>query len=482
MAISFGNTTFSTDGLVLYYNPSDPKNYILTEVEILVIGGGGGGSENQYDDGSGGGGGGFVQTIVPVSSSTAYTITVGTGGATGGSGSQGQNSSALGIIAYGGGGGSSHRSSGGAVNGASGGGSGGQYSADTPVVGRAIYGDQGNDGGYSTSYGGGGGGGAGTAGQGTMNYGWGGHGGRGRASSISGTLRYYSAGGGGWGYASEGMGGSGIGGNSGTSPVQNTGAGGGGGKSTDGNKRATSGANGIVIVRYPGPQKATGGNSISFINGHTVHTFTSSGTFTTLGSPTNGSTVYGLYDLSNNLNTANTLGASFAPTYSTSFGGVLSFDGVDDILQIRRSPSLLNLKAGTGGSGFTVLFWARSTNAAGNWRKFIGNDDGDNYIDLYQSPGGLYWTECASTLYVDGVQYAQGGFSTANAGWHFFGATNFNNNGLVPSRDIAIGHEPDQVRAYPFNMNFGQLFIYNRILSLSEINEIFNLTRNRYGI
>jgi len=482
MAISFGNNTFSTDGLLLHFNPSDPKNYILTEVEILVVGGGGGGSENQYDDGAGGGGGGFVQTIVPVSSSTAYNINVGPGGSTGGSGSVGTNSSALGIIAYGGGGGASHRSAGGAVDGASGGGSGGQYSADTPVVGRAVYGNQGTDGGYSISYGGGGGGGAGGNGQGSFIFGHGGHGGRGRASNISGTLRYYSAGGGGWGYASEGMGGMNIGGNSGNSPVANTGSGGGGGKSTDNNKRATNGAAGIVIIRYPGPQKATGGNSITFIHGHTVHTFTSNGTFTTLGMPSNGSPVYGLYDLSHNLNTANTLGASFAPTYTTSFGGVLSFDGVDDILQIKRSPSLLNLKADTGGSGYTFLFWAKSNNAVSGWRKFIGCDDADNYIDLYQSPSGYYNQECSSSLFVDGVAVGNGAFFVSNAGWHFYGATNLNSGGKIPIRDIAIGHEPDQARAYPFNMNFGHLFIYNRVLSLTEINQIFNLTRNKYGV
>ena len=53
------------------------------------------------------------------------------------------------------------------------------------------------------------------------------------------------------------------------------------------------GGSGVVVVRYkiasaPGVQKATGG-AISFYNGKTIHTFTSSGTFATTSdwSPTN---------------------------------------------------------------------------------------------------------------------------------------------------------------------------------------------------
>jgi len=481
MTISVGSSSFISDGLVLYFNPSDPKNYLLNEVEVLLIGGGGGGSENQYDDGSGGGGGGFLQRVTNVSSSTAYTITVGNGGGTGGSGSVGGNTSAFGLIAYGGGGAASHRSSGGTVDGASGGGSGGQYSSDTPVVGRTLYPDQGNDGGASITYGGGGGGGAGSAGQGAIVYGHGGYGGKGRASSISGTLRYYSGGGGGFGYANLGRGGIGGGGSPGVSPQSNSGGGGGGGKTTG--TRSNAGASGVVIIRYPGPQKATGGNTISFVNGYTIHTFTSTGTFTTLGMPSNGSSVYGLYDLSNNLNSANTLGASYAPTYNISASGTLLFDGSDDIIQFDRSPILSNLKASLGGEGYTVLIWARSTSTTGQWRKLIGNDDGDNYIDIYQNPSGYYHQECGSTLYVDGTQVSQGSYYMPNVGYHFWGATNYNSGTLNnPSRGFGIFNEPDRARSYQLAGNLGEVFIFNRVLTTNEINLIFNSTRSRYGI
>jgi hypothetical protein len=40
-----------------------------------------------------------------------------------------------------------------------------------------------------------------------------------------------------------------------------------------------AGGSGVVIVRYFVPQRASGGN-ISYSSGYTIHTFTTSGTFT----------------------------------------------------------------------------------------------------------------------------------------------------------------------------------------------------------
>jgi hypothetical protein len=40
-----------------------------------------------------------------------------------------------------------------------------------------------------------------------------------------------------------------------------------------------AGSSGIVILRYPGAQKGTGG-TVTSAGGYTYHTFTSSGTFT----------------------------------------------------------------------------------------------------------------------------------------------------------------------------------------------------------
>ena len=56
----------------------------------------------------------------------------------------------------------------------------------------------------------------------------------------------------------------------------NTGGGGGGGNWNNANGAA--GGSGIVIIRYQGTQRATGG-TITSNSGYTIHTFTSSGSF-----------------------------------------------------------------------------------------------------------------------------------------------------------------------------------------------------------
>ena len=274
-----------------------------TSIDYLIVAGGGGGASG------GGGGGGVLHATnysIPVNSN--ITITVGAGGSSGsgGSGSSGANvggnggnssiSSAYGTItAIGGGGGGNS-----AVNGGKGadGGSGGGGSYDRPSVAySAGTAGQGNRGGRSdrAGYGaGGGGGGAGAAGSNAPTTHLGGPGGDGIQSTISGNNIYYGGGGGGGvnhncncsvnnGGGQGGQGGGGNGSslgygngnyNNGTAGNPNTGGGGGG---TDPESTtANAGGSGIVIIRYLGTPKATGGN-ITEVDGSTIHTFTSIG-------------------------------------------------------------------------------------------------------------------------------------------------------------------------------------------------------------
>jgi hypothetical protein len=54
---------------------------------------------------------------------------------------------------------------------------------------------------------------------------------------------------------------------------------GGGGGSTGNSGTGGTGGSGIVIVRYSGSQRGTGGTVVSS-GGYTYHTFTTSGTYT----------------------------------------------------------------------------------------------------------------------------------------------------------------------------------------------------------
>lgn len=228
---------------------------------LVVAGGGGGGSDDNGGGGGAGGlrstvtatgGGGSLESALSVASGTAYTVTVGAGGANTVSGS---NSVFSTITATGGGNGASNNIN--ASNGGSGGGGGTAGNRTTAGSGTANQGYAGNTvaATVAPAYGSGGGGGAGAIGVRATST-TGGNGGAGVAISISGSSVTYAGGGGGGSdspYAA-GTGGSGGGGagsatGAGTAGTANTGGGGGGAAISS--NAGGAGGSGIVIIRYP---------------------------------------------------------------------------------------------------------------------------------------------------------------------------------------------------------------------------------------
>jgi hypothetical protein len=243
---------------------------------LTVAGGGGGGAGvSGIAQGAGGGAGGLIASTTAFSFGATYTITIGSGGAAGVNGSN--TTFAAIATAIGGGKGGSNIA--GTAGGSGGGGSGGTNAGGAGTSG------QGNNGGASGGSGGpGGGGGAGAvgnAGVGTTA----GAGGAGSSNSISGSAVNYGGGGGSAGDVTSsagGVGGGGAGGTVGTptgvAGSANTGGGGGGGTSV-GSSVGSAGGSGIVIISYAGAQRGTGG-TVTSSGGNTIHTFTSSGTYT----------------------------------------------------------------------------------------------------------------------------------------------------------------------------------------------------------
>ncbi|MDD4027296.1 MAG: DUF2341 domain-containing protein, partial [Candidatus Shapirobacteria bacterium] len=215
-----------------------------TTAEVLVVGGGGGGaSANGVGDGGGGGGGagGLVYNAsYSLTQGQIINVTVGVGGTNGAtsshqSGSDGGNSVFNTITANGGGGGGTT-----GINGRAGGsGGGGGYNLYSTVkYGGASVVGIGYSGGNTTdlaSASGAGGGGAGGVGGNNITGHVGGNGGSGISYSITGTSVTYASGG-------RGGGGSGA-----VNKTANTGNGGDGSYAS---AVATSGASGIVVVRF----------------------------------------------------------------------------------------------------------------------------------------------------------------------------------------------------------------------------------------
>jgi hypothetical protein len=249
-------------------------------VEYLVISGGGGGGSSGGASAGGGGAGGVLNGTSTVGSTPAYTVTVGaagTAGSGGGFGGDGGVSSFNAIAPVGGGGGGaggnagrSGGSGGGGGTNAGGGGSGtsGQGNAGGTAETDGNY--RGGGGGGRSAVGANGTGGAG-GGAGTNAYStW-------ASATSTGVSGYYAGGGGGGAfYGSAGTGGAGGGGvGNGGGATANTGGGGGGSRVGGGG----TGGSGIVIIRYLGSQRGTGG-TVTSSGGYTYHTFTSSGTYT----------------------------------------------------------------------------------------------------------------------------------------------------------------------------------------------------------
>lgn len=296
-----------------------PQTYDFDSLVVAGGGGGGGalGSGPGTVEGAGGGGaGGFVTTSHTSVAAGAYTVTVGTGGTAGASsgtkGGDGGTSSigALATAVGGGGGGGASPNDDGNTGGSGGGGS--SNAAGSGGAGTASQGSAGGDG-FNPALGGGGGGASAAGEDGNNTPGQGGDGGNGTASSISGASVTYAGGGGGGAGGSGGTGGGGSGGTGGgpagvpgNPGTANTGGGGGGGRGEADAVAGGAGGSGIVIISYPtGSFVATGG-TITTSGGNTIHTFTTSGTFTIVDlSP---STVYYVRNI-----VGNTFQLSLAP-------------------------------------------------------------------------------------------------------------------------------------------------------------------------
>ena len=310
LAVPIGNTAqrpaSAANGVIRYnttlgrlegYMPGGGWLNILSDsysVEYLIVAGGAGGG-GVYSGGGGGAGGLLTATGFTVVPNQLYTVTVGGGGAissTNLQGNDGSNSAfGTGLTAFGGGGGGC---SSGPQTGRPGGSGGGAErggvpggtpfpAAGTGISGQGYPGGLGYDG-VALCTAGGGGGGAGGAGSDSPrvasaqnNAGPGGVG-----------LEWYGtfyAGGGGGGNdqgTTAATGGNGGGGNGGvlntvgTAGATNRGGGGGGASNS---QQGTAGGSGIVVIRYLGAQRGTGG-TITSSGGYTIHTFTGSGSFT----------------------------------------------------------------------------------------------------------------------------------------------------------------------------------------------------------
>lgn len=204
------------------------------------------------------------------------------------------------------------------------------------------------------------------------------------------------------------------------------------------------------------------------------------------------------------------------PTFNSSNGGSIVFDGVDDYIDNIGTINDFNFIFSQG--TFSVSFWfKRLTN---NTRRVIGGNTltnsekgwfiiveygisgfGDNCL-RFQVTGGVIntrliagstdnntigtdWTHCAFTCenpdkvgkwYINGVSVnttTRVGTGNATQGTYYSGPSD---------RTVNIGRSNFSSTSIPLNGNISNFLIYNRALSPTEISQNFNATRSRFGI
>lgn len=499
------------DGLVLDLDASSRKSY--PAIEVLIVAGGGSGG---VDNGGGGGGGGVILTGLNIAVNTAYSIVVGAGGAArlgtsdDGPGNNGANSTAFGYTAIGGSGGT------GWVNttlppgsATYSGGSGAGQSVSTGGTNSRGAGTgtsgQGYNGGTGVAAYAGGGGGAGGPGGNATN----GNVGAGGEGLYVGNLFGYTVGVDGY-VAGGGAGGFDyVSGYRSTLPFtrngttkkltetgedscpNNTGAGGNG--ANHDNENSGGGGSGVVFVRYFGSQRATGGTIYSF-RGYTIHRFDSNGTFTL----TSGDTTT-WYDLSGNNNNGTLYNG---PTFNSSNGGNIVFNGTNNYLQANINSNILD-----GDPNFSVEFFVKRTadfvssgfwgiGGAGQGYSIEGWTPTTNeiHLDLYDSTrlssGVTYplntwvhvvWTKSGSTISTSTTKlYVNSNLTTLTLTRAQTTGPRYNTS--TAGVGIALGRINGDANSNYAPITIGLFRIYSRPLSTTEVSQNYQSVKSRFGL
>ena len=190
-------------------------------------------------------------------------------------------------------------------------------------------------------------------------------------------------------------------------------------------------------------------------------------------------------DLSGNNNTGTLVNG---PTYTSSFGGSIVFDGVDDKVTFPNNTL-------TTTNGVTVEVWF-NTSSGTKYQDIFDVDDtyGVWIVTNYSAAGSgkLVTSFNTTTGYISSnysanqwYQVVLSGIGTSNY-QYVNGALTGTSSQTVPSsinlNTARLGNvDGDRASEY-FVGNIATLKIYNRVLSASEILRNFNATKGRFGI
>jgi len=279
----------------------------------------------------------------------------------------------------------------------------------------------------------------------------------------------------------------------------NTGGGGGGGSHYNVNNKGGEGGSGIVIIRYNGPQAASGG-TYTFVNGVSFHTFTSSGTFT----PYSSTDIW--YDTSGN-GYHFTLSSSSVRQVS---GNKVYMDFKNGIAKYLPGGTLTNVPAY---SNVTICIFSNIQVNDGDWKTLIratttgGPNLGDDHqVIIYAGDGvslGMYdnngqgfqdtgFDMNSISNYTTDFHFYVWKLSNTSPYYQFYydnnldtaTATLTNSNATFTQGFACIGaYHNGSTSPGAYSQEWGHIgpfLYYNRHLNASELRQIYNTFKTRY--
>jgi hypothetical protein len=191
--------------------------------------------------------------------------------------------------------------------------------------------------------------------------------------------------------------------------------------------------------------------------------------------PGTGTTIYDLSGNGNNGSLVNGVG------YNQNNGGVLTFDGVDDVVRLLAPDLRSTNNTVMGAARYTGSPRGRMINAYGNnWLMGHWNNSTENYYaeGWVSTPGvgasDTNWRIYAALGNVSGDSYSLYVNNSLSAGP--------SNGGAEGPYGISIGAQGGSPGSEPSTGEFSFVLVYNRVLTTAEMTQNYNYFKGRFGL